>query len=179
MGSKKPKVIVRPQRALLNLGAPSAFHGRHSEHRAGFVSGFGRHPPARASVRARAALMPGPDDREVTATPASRLLARRKAPVSAMREKRHRLTRPWVPRRRSKSPSNAGWLISGARCRSSGGRGLRLGSSGPSRGSGRTRIRDRTPRTSARGGHAPRWSRRERGLGERRSQSESWCPGSP
>jgi hypothetical protein len=30
VGSKKPKVIVRPQRALLDLGAPNTFHGRHS-----------------------------------------------------------------------------------------------------------------------------------------------------
>ena len=35
MGSKNPKVIARPRRALLGLGAPSAFHGRHSECRTG------------------------------------------------------------------------------------------------------------------------------------------------
>jgi hypothetical protein len=33
VGSKNPKVIARPRRAL--LGAPSAFHGRHSECRTG------------------------------------------------------------------------------------------------------------------------------------------------
>ena len=31
VGSKNPKVVARPRRALLGLGAPSAFHGRHSE----------------------------------------------------------------------------------------------------------------------------------------------------
>jgi hypothetical protein len=35
VGSKNPKVIARPRRALLGLGAPSAFHGRHSECRTG------------------------------------------------------------------------------------------------------------------------------------------------
>jgi hypothetical protein len=36
VGSKNPKVIARPRCALLGLGAPSAFHGRHSERRPGF-----------------------------------------------------------------------------------------------------------------------------------------------
>ena len=35
VGSKIPKVIARPQRAPLGLGAPSAFHGRHGERRSG------------------------------------------------------------------------------------------------------------------------------------------------
>jgi hypothetical protein len=36
VGSKTPKVIARPRRALLGRGAPSAFHGRHSERRPDF-----------------------------------------------------------------------------------------------------------------------------------------------
>jgi hypothetical protein len=35
VGSKNPKVVAWPRRALLGLGAPSTFHGRHSECRTG------------------------------------------------------------------------------------------------------------------------------------------------
>jgi hypothetical protein len=34
---EKPKVIARPQRAQLDLGARSTLHGCHSERRTGFV----------------------------------------------------------------------------------------------------------------------------------------------
>ncbi len=33
VGSKNPKVVTRPRRAVLCLGAPSAFHGHHSGRR--------------------------------------------------------------------------------------------------------------------------------------------------
>ena len=49
VGSKKPKVIARPRRAVIGHGASSAFHGRHSKHR----SGFCRRLRATATVRSR------------------------------------------------------------------------------------------------------------------------------
>ncbi len=58
-------------------------------------------------------------------------------------------------------------------------RGSRSGSSGLWRCAGRSRIRDRPPRTSATCARAPRRSPRERGPRAPRSRSGSSCPGWP
>jgi hypothetical protein len=53
VGSKRPKVIVRPQRTPLDLGAPSTFHGRGSERGTGFRRQLYATPSMECSSRER------------------------------------------------------------------------------------------------------------------------------